>query len=295
MKQRVIALGLFDGVHLGHGALLTRAKERAETLGATSAALTFSTPPAQVVTGNPVALINTPSERIDLIQKLYNIEEVLMLPFDASFASRTWDEFLTFLLETYHACHIVAGFDFRFGAGGMGDTARLRTFCASHGIGCDIIDAVELDGIKVSSTHIRTLIRNGEMEEAARFLGHPHFMMQSVSEGQGLGHTLNAPTMNHTPSDAVVLPPNGVYATRVYIDGAPFLGATNIGVRPSVSEENKITVETHLLDFSGDLYGKKLPLEFLAKIRDERKFPSKDALSAQIRLDIETIRQKKDT
>ncbi|MBE6915739.1 MAG: bifunctional riboflavin kinase/FAD synthetase [Ruminococcaceae bacterium] len=295
MKQRVIALGLFDGVHLGHGALLSRARERALALGATSAALTFSTPPAQVVTGKPVALINTPSERTQLIQTLYQIEEVLMLPFDASFASRTWDAFLTFLSETYHACHIVAGFDFRFGAGGMGDAARLRTFCASHGIGCDILDPVTLDGIKVSSTHIRTLIRNGEMEEAARFLGHPHFMMQSVSEGQGLGHTLNAPTMNHTPDPAVVLPPFGVYATRVYIDGAPFLGATNIGVRPSVSDENKITVETHLLDFSGDLYGKKLPLEFLAKIRDERKFPSKDALSAQIHLDIETIRNKKRT
>ena len=294
MKQRVIALGLFDGVHAGHGALLTRAKTRAEELGATSAALTFSTPPAQVVTGSPVPLINTPSERVFLIENLYNIEEVLMLPFDASFASRTWDEFLTFLLETYHACHIVAGFDFRFGAGGTGDAARLRTFCASHGIGCDIIDAVELDGIKVSSTHIRTLIQNGEMEEAERFLGHKHFMMQTVSAGHGIGHTLNAPTVNHTPSTTVLLPPNGVYATRVYINGVSYLGATNIGVRPSVSDENKITVETHLIDFSGDLYGKTFPLEFITKVRDERKFPSKDALSAQIRLDIETIRNKKD-
>ncbi len=291
MKQRVIALGLFDGVHLGHGALLTRAKERAEALGATSAALTFSTPPAQVVTGNPVALINTPSERIDLIQKLYNIEEVLMLPFDASFASRTWDEFLTFLLETYHACHIVAGFDFRFGAGGMGDTARLRTFCASHGIGCDIIDAVELDGIKVSSTHIRKLIQSGDMEEAARFLGHKHFMMLSVGEGQKIGRALMAPTINHTPNSAVALPPFGVYATRVCVDGTFYIGATNIGVRPSVSDGNTVTVETHLLDFSGDLYGKTLPLEFLKMIRPERKFPSKEALSAQIHLDIEEVKK----
>lgn len=293
MKQRVIALGLFDGVHLGHGALLSRAKQRAEELGVTSAALTFSTPPVQVVTGEKVALINTPSERTQLMQKLYNIEEVLMLPFDATFAARTWDEFLTFLSETYHACHIVAGFDFRFGAGGMGDAARLRTFCASHSIGCDIVDPVTIDDIKVSSTHIRTLIQNGDMEEAARFLGHPHFMMQEVSEGHHLGRMLDAPTVNHTPDPAVVLPPFGVYATRVYIDDSPIQGATNIGVRPSVSEENKITVETHLLDFTGDLYGKKLPLEFITKIRDERKFPSKDALSAQIRLDIETIRQKK--
>lgn len=291
MKQRVIALGLFDGVHLGHAALLRRAAIRAKELDATSAALTFATPPAQVLGKASGLLINTPSERIALMKRLYQIEEVLMLPFDGTLAARGWDEFLAFLLETYHACHIVAGFDFRFGAGGMGDAARLRAFCASHGIGCDIIDQVTLDGIKVSSTHIRTLLATGDLATAARFLGHPHYMEHQVSQGQQLGRSLNAPTVNHIPNPSVVLLPNGVYATRVWIDGTPYLGATNVGTRPSVSEDGTVTIETHLLDFSGDLYGKTLPVEFLSKLREERKFASPEALAAQIRLDIEAIKK----
>lgn len=291
MKQRVIALGLFDGVHLGHAALLRRAALRAKELSATSAALTFATPPAQVLGKATGLLINTPSERIALMKRLYQIEDVLMLPFDGVLAARGWDEFLTFLLETYHACHIVAGFDFRFGAGGTGDAARLCAFCASHGIGCDIIDQVTLDGIKVSSSHIRTLLATGDLLSAARFLGHPHYMEHQVSQGQQIGRSLNAPTINHIPNPAVVLLPHGVYATRVWVDGKPYLGATNVGVRPSVSENGAVTIETHLLDFNGDLYGKTLPVEFLAKLREERKFASPEALSAQIRLDIEAIKK----
>ncbi len=295
MNQRVIALGLFDGVHLGHGALLRRAKERADALGVTASALTFATPPAQVLSGVPVPLINTPSERATLMGRLYQIEDVIILPFDASFAALSWDAFLTRLLETYHACHIVAGYDYRFGAGGMGDAARLRAFCASHAIGCDIVDQVSLDGVKVSSTHIRTLLASGSMEEAARFLGHWHYLELPVMSGHQLGRTIGAPTINQIPSPGALLPPFGVYETRVHLGDHTYRGVTNIGVRPSVSEENAVTVETYLLDFSGDLYGKTLPLEFLSMLREERKFSSIEALKAQIALDIESVRNKKDS
>ena len=296
MKQRVIALGLFDGVHLGHGALLKCAKKRAEELGATAAALTFSTPPAQILNGMPIPLINTPKERSALMQRLYQIEDVITLPFDANFATLSWDEFLLrFLLETYHACHIVAGYDYRFGAGGMGDAARLRAFCASHEIGCDIIDQVTLDGIKVSSTHIRNLLSEGNLEDAARFLGHPHYLELPVKSGHQLGRTIGAPTVNQVPETGMILPPFGVYETRVQIGGKSYRGVTNIGVRPSVSEGDTVTVETHILDFDGDLYGKTLPLEFLSMLREERKFPSVSALKAQIHLDIETVRNRKDS
>lgn len=295
MKQRVIALGLFDGVHLGHGALLKCAKARADALGVTASALTFATPPAQVLSGKSVALINTPAERTVLMKTLYQIEDVILLPFDAAFAALSWDSFLTRLLETYHVCHIVAGYDFRFGAGGMGDAARLRAFCAAHDLGCDIIEQVSLDGEKVSSTRIRALLHAGKMEEAARLLGHPHYLELPVLSGHQLGRTIGAPTVNQIPAPETLLPPFGVYATRVVVGDTQYRGVTNIGVRPSVSSENTVTVETHILDFSGDLYGKTLPIEFLTMLREEQKFTSIPELKTQILRDIQTVRNRKDS
>ena len=291
MKQRVIALGLFDGVHIGHGELLRTARARADGLDCPASVLTFSPPPMQVVSGDPVLLINTAEERKSLMERLYGVDEVLTLPFDAAFAAMPWDVFLTQLAETYHACHIVAGFDFRFGADGVGDAMRLRAFCASHSIGCDIIDQVTIDDIKVSSSHIRTLILDGNLAEAERFLGHPHYMELSVLPGNRVGRTIGAPTINHIPAANVVLPPYGVYATTTVIDGVSYRSVTNLGVRPSVSDDGEVSVETHILDFDGDLYGKILPLTFRFKIRDERKFSSLDALRAQIKKDMQTARE----
>lgn len=291
MKQRVIALGLFDGVHLGHGKLLRTARLRADGLDCPASVLTFSPPPMQVVSGEKVLLINTAEERKSLMTRLYGMDEVLTLPFDATFAAMPWDVFLTTLFETYHACHIVAGFDYRFGAGGMGDVMRLRAFCASHAIGCDIVDEVTLDDVKVSSSHIRTLLADGDLAEAERFLGHPHYMELCVLPGNRVGRTIGAPTVNHVPADNVVLPPYGVYATTTEIDGVSYRSVTNLGVRPSVSDAGEVSVETHILDFDGDLYGKTLPLTFRFKIRDERKFSSLDALRAQIKKDMQTARE----
>lgn len=291
MKQRVIALGLFDGVHLGHGELLRTARLRADSLDCPASVLTFSPPPMQVVSGEKVLLINTAEERKSLMERIYGIDEVLTLPFDAAFAAMPWDAFLTTLLETYHACHIVAGFDFRFGADGMGDAMRLRAFCASHSIGCDIVDEVTIDEIKVSSTHIRTLLASGDLAEAERFLGHPHYMELTVRPGNRVGRTIGAPTVNHIPAENVVSLPYGVYATTTEIDGVSYRSVTNFGVRPSVSDDGTVSVETHILDFEGDLYGKVLPLTFRFKIRDERKFHSLDALRAQIKKDMQTARE----
>jgi len=291
MKQRVIALGLFDGVHLGHGELLRTARLRADGLDCPASVLTFSPPPMQVVSGEKVLLINTAEERKSLMARLYGMDEVLTLPFDATFAAMPWDTFLTTLLETYHACHIVAGFDFRFGADGVGDAMRLRAFCASHSIGCDIVDEVSIDGVKVASSHIRTLLAEGNLAEAERFLGHPHYMELTVLPGNRVGRTIGAPTINHIPSENVLLLPYGVYATTTEIDGVSYRSVTNLGVRPSVSTAGEVSVETHILDFDGDLYGKILPLTFRFKIRDERKFHSLDALRAQIKKDMQTARE----
>ena len=160
------------------------------------------------------------------------------------------------------------------------------------GIGCDIIPKVELEGVTVSSTYIRTLVEAGDVERAALFLGHRHCLTQTVVHGHRLGRTLGIPTVNLTFPPHVLAPRRGVYITRVYLpDGTSLAGVTNVGTRPTVSEGTAVSVETFLLDFDGDLYGKCIRVEFCRRLRDEQKFDSLEALKAQIR---ENIRQTRD-
>ena len=174
--KRVIALGFFDGVHIGHGALLRRVGEIARREGYLPAALTFDHHPKDFIPGaGHIPLLNTPADREELMHRLYGIRQVMVLPFDEHTREMPWRDFVTNLLvERYQAAHLVAGHDYHFGYQGQGDPERLRQLCGELGVGCDIIGRVELDGITVSSTYIRTLIQKGDMERAARFLGHPH-------------------------------------------------------------------------------------------------------------------------
>jgi len=174
MKPSVIALGFFDGVHRGHGALLQKAAERARELGVESAVFTFDRPPKEVVTGKRVYLINSADDRRDLMERLYGIDRVIFAPFDDNMMHCSWQDFLhELLIRENGAVHLVAGHDYRFGYKNEGTPQLLQEACAQLGIGCDIIPKVELEGITVSSTYIRTLVQSGEMERAAEFLGHP--------------------------------------------------------------------------------------------------------------------------
>ena len=172
--KRVIALGFFDGVHLGHGALLRRTVERAARLGAISAACTFDTHPAALVSHQAVPMLTTPGDRARLMRELYGIGEVIVLPFDEEMRTMAWDKFVTdYLVGGLHACHLVAGHDYRFGYRGEGTAEKLEALCAQLGLGCDIIPPVKVDGQIVSSTRIRALVEAGDMDAARRFLGHP--------------------------------------------------------------------------------------------------------------------------
>ena len=293
MKERVIALGFFDGVHLGHGALLRRAAEEAALRGCTPAVFTFDRPPKEVVTGVPCPLINSPEDRRDLVRRLYRIQDVLMVPFDREMMTTPWDDFIVrILVGRYHAVHLVAGHDHHFGHRNQGTPELLAQKCAQLGLGCDIIPKVELEGVTVSSTYIRTLVEAGDVERAALFLGHRHCLTQTVVHGHRLGRTLGIPTVNLTFPPHVLAPRRGVYITRVYLpDGTSLAGVTNVGTRPTVSDGTAVSVETFLLDFDGDLYGKCIRVEFCCRLRDEQKFDSLEALKAQIR---ENIRQTRD-
>lgn len=291
-KPTVIALGFFDGVHRGHGALLRRTAERARELRATPAVFTFDRPPKEVVTGKPVLLINSPEDRCGLISRLYGIETVILAPFDRQMMTMDWEDFLTELLvKTHGAVHLVAGHDYRFGHKNAGTPDLLRQKCAQLGLGCDIIPKVEHDGITVSSTYIRTLLARGDVERSAEFLGHRHCLSQTVTHGRRIGRTIGIPTVNFAAPDHVLLPGRGVYITRVYLpDGTSCPGVTNVGSRPTVSDEGKVSVETFLLDFTGDLYGQTVRLDFCRRLRQEQAFPSLAALREQIDRDVAQAR-----
>lgn len=290
-NQRVIALGFFDGVHTAHGALLRRVKEVAAERNAVPAAFTFDCHPSARLSGRSVPLLTSVEDRAFLMQSRYGMEEILVASFD-EMMQMNWADFIShYLAGEQSAVHVVCGNDFRFGWKGEGNPERLKSKCAELGIGCDVIGAIELDGIRVSSTYIRTLIESGDMERAAEFLGHPHILSDIVTPGKRLGRTLGFPTVNLHFQPGVIVPAYGVYAAKVYLeDGSEQIAAVNVGVRPTVEEVSEPNVEAFLLDFEGDLYGQRVRVEFYHRIRGERKFPSVEALTREVLRNAEETR-----
>ena len=291
-KKRVIALGFFDGVHNGHAALMRRTAQVAREIGATPAAFTFDPHPQTVILGRPMPLLTSPEDRADLMRKYYGIQDVIVAHFDERMMHMPWREFVTdYLVKENGAVHLVAGHDFHFGYKGEGNPERLAQLCCELGIGCDIIPKVERDHITISSTYIRTLIAQGEMERANEFLGHPHTLTDTVAHGKKLGSTLGFPTVNLRFQPGVLIPAYGVYATKVWFEnGESRPAVTNIGVRPTVDDGDKVTVEGFILDFSGDLYGQTVRMEFYKKLRGERKFADLEALKQEVMHNAEQTR-----
>lgn len=291
-KKRVIALGFFDGVHKGHGALLRRVGEVAQILDATPTAVTFDTHPENLIMGTPTPLISSPNDRAELMRRYYGIQEVVVAHFDERMMHMNWEDFVSeFLVKENGAVHLVAGHDFHFGYKGEGNPQRLREKCGALGIGCDIIPKVELDGITISSTYIRGLLAQGELERANYFLGHPYFLTDRVHHGKKLGATLGFPTVNLRFAPGVLIPARGVYATRVFFEnGESRPAVTNIGVRPTVDSDGVVNVEGFILDFDGDLYGQNISMEFHKYLRPERRFDSLEKLKAEVMRNAEETR-----
>ena len=290
-QKRVIALGFFDGVHIGHGELMKRTKQRAAELGAMPSVLSFDVHPDTLVFGREVPLINSAIGREEIIRRCYGIENVVFIHFNRHVMQMDWRDFLEDLIRDLQICHIVVGHDFCFGYKGLGTAARLQDYCAEHGLGCDVIPPVMLDGQIVSSTHIRELIAAGQIEEANRWLGHPHTLADTVHSGYHLGRKLGTPTLNMFFPHGVVVPRHGVYASKVFLEsGESYIAVTNVGVRPTVSSDDRVSVESHLLDYSGNLYGRQARVEFYAFLREEIKFESFEALSRQIHRDAEAAK-----
>lgn len=291
--KRAVALGFFDGVHIGHGALLRRASEVAKVTSLSPCVMTYSNHPSSVLSKKSVSLINTAEERAALISELYGISDIVIKDFTPEYAALPCEEFFEkILIEELSAGYVVAGYDFRFGRGGQGDSEKLKELCVKHGLGCDIIDEVTFDGEEVSSSHIRILLENGDIARANELLGHPHRTVSEVLHGHKLGRKLGFATTNQSLSPEIIVPRHGVYVSKVTVDGKVFPSVTNVGVRPSVSAEGSVSVETHILDFSGDLYGRKIKTEFIRFLRDEIKFSTQNELLRQISQDVLAARHE---
>ena len=285
--KRIFALGFFDGVHLGHQVLLRECRALAEKLDCGTAAITFDRHPQSLFSPTPPALISTAASRKLLLQS-YGIAYIHEYPVIPAVMSMHWRDFLQQLLDM-GAAGFVCGHDFRFGSHGAGDVRKLQSLCEALGLPCVIVPEQTVDGIRISSTHIRSLIEDGKMETAVKFLGHPHVISGTVVHGKSLGRTLGIPTANLLLEPGLVVPKFGVYACRCIVDGSSYPAVTNVGTRPTVNGVG-ITVEPWILDFDGDLYGREITLEFNHFLRPETKFDSLPALQAQIRKDAEETR-----
>ena len=282
--DRVIALGFFDGVHLGHAALLRLTRRRADEMGIPAAVLTFDTHPDTLVYHQPVPLINTLEDRKYLIEEKFSMDEVILAHFDRAMMEMPWEAFVEdYLLGELGAKHVVCGHDFSFGYRGQGTPDKLRRLCAQRGVGVNVVDKVSLGGITVSSTHIRQLIRQGDMEAAAQMLGHRHFLSGEVLHGKELGRRLGFPTANLALPEGLIAPAYGVYAALVTLpDGSAHPAVTNVGVRPTVHDQLGRLVEAWILDCTAELYGEKIRVEFFTRLRGEKKFDSLEALREEV-------------
>lgn len=278
-NNKIFALGFFDGVHLGHQALLKECCALARKSSCETAAITFDRHPKSLFLRSAPILISTEAERKSLLH-FYGMDHIYSFPVNEDTMGMPWHSFLDELME-YGAAGFVCGDDFRFGFKGEGTAEKLKSYCLEQGIPCVIVPQQEMDGIRISSTHIRALIEDGKMESATFFLGHPYILTGTVIHGHQLGRKLGIPTANLLLPEGLAVPKFGVYACRAVVDGKQYLAVTNIGTRPTVSGQG-ITVESWILDFEGDLYDQTITLEFHYFLRPEMKFPDLAAMQQEI-------------
>ncbi len=281
-----LAIGVFDGVHLGHQAVLRRAWDDAKSLGGTAVAITFDPHPVKILRPQsaPRLLTSTP-HKLQLISQL-GFSFALVIPFDEKMATTTAEDFLTSLHHpTRQLAEIVVGCGWAFGKNRHGSVQLIRDVGVRQGFRAVEIPSVESDGQLVSSTRIRRAIEEGDFESAAACLGRPYAILGTVIPGKQLGRTLGFPTAN-LRAHSEQFPPNGVYAVLATVAGKQILGVANIGVRPTIESQGERVLEVHLLNFDQNIYGQDIEVTFVSLLRDEQTFASSEALKSQIQKDI---------
>lgn len=292
LRHPILAIGVFDGVHLGHQYLLRQALHRARRKQGQAIVMTFFPHPVHVLRPKvPHPLLTTLSERLELLEKL-GVDVCMVVHFTKKFSRLSPKEFFDrFILDLVRPKEIFVGDDFRFGYERSGHLEFLKKIGGRFGMEVHIVPSLHKDNLDISSSLIRRLIAEGKLREAQKLLGRPVTVSAPVQKGDRRGKALGFPTANLHPRK-VVLPPTGVYLTRVYLDGATHPAMTNVGVRPSFARRPApVHVEVHILDFHRRIYRKILTVEFLRKIREEKKFSTVDHLIRQLEKDEKKIRR----
>lgn len=285
-KKTILTLGTFDGVHIGHKKILERITQNTENGKYESLVLTFFPHPRMVLQEkSEIKLLNTISEKTKLLEAT-GIENLIIHPFDESFSRLTAEEFVhSILVDQFHIHKIIIGHDHRFGRNRTANIDNLIAFGAEYGFEVEQITAQEIQDVSVSSTKIRKALQEGNMNLANDYLGYDYFLTGEVVKGKQLGRTIGFPTANiQIDEEYKLIPKNGVYVVKAFIDDLEIYGMMNIGFNPTLNGQ-KQTIEVNLFDFDADIYGKKIEVSLLQYLREEQKFGSLDLLKAQLNKD----------
>lgn len=291
-KKAVVTVGTFDGIHKGHTDIINFVVEEAKKENAESFVVTFEPHPRIVVSDKEIKVLTTFEEKVALFEKL-NVQNLLVINFNAEFAEINYEDFVkTYLLRKINASHIVIGHDHHFGKGRGGNEDKLISLAKALNFSLTAVSPVNVDGFLVSSSKVRNALEEGDLELANLLLGRNYNMNGIVVEGVQRGRELGFPTANIEPlSRNKLIPKSGVYAAKCRINNTVYYGVLNVGKRPTFELQDKVFIELHLFDFDNDIYSKQVELEFVKRLRDEKKFSSKEELIGQINKDVEQTKQ----
>ena len=291
INKSAVTIGKFDGLHKGHKALIEKTVDYAKKNNMKNVVFTFSNHPANFFESEKVRKIITNKDKINTMKDL-GVDIVINLPFDEFMTKISAIDFVEkILVKKLNAKKIYVGHDFTFARNKEGDAILLKALGGEYDFDVDIVKPIKINNIRVSSTYIRNLLAQGKVESVKEYLGSNYIVEGIVIEGKQIGRTMGFPTANLKFKENLILPRIGIYATKVYIGDKVYIGATNIGFNPTVRVE-KLSIETHILQFNEDIYGKNIKIEFLERIRDEKKFNSLDELKQQLKNDTKKIYEK---
>ena len=291
INESVVTIGNFDGLHKGHQVLIKKATQYAKLNNISSVVFTFKNHPVNYFNPNSIKNIITNEEKIKILKHM-NVDFTINIPFDKYITKISGHDFVKkILLDKLKAKKIIVGDDFTFAKNKEGNIKLLQELSNKYGFILEIVHHVKVDNIRVSSTYVRQLISDGNVEDVYKYLGRNYKLSGEVIHAKKIGRTIGFPTANININKNMIIPKRGIYATKVYIDKKVYYGATNIGYNPTVNGDS-LSIETNILEFNEDIYGKFITLEFLERIRDEKKFKGIEELKSQLQKDTKYVYKK---
>lgn len=288
IKESVVTIGNFDGIHKGHQVLIEKATEYAKKNNVISTVFTFNNHPVNYFKPNSIKNIITNNDKIKIL-KTMGVDYIINIPFDEYMTKISGYDFVKdILIDKLGAKKIIVGHDFTFARNKEGNIDLLKELSKKNGFLLEIVNPVKIDDIRISSSYIRKLILDGKVEDARKYLGRNYKLSGEVIHSKKLGRTIGFPTANISIDENIIIPKVGIYATKVYVNGTIYYGATNVGYNPTVNGK-KLSIETNILEFNDDIYGKIITIEFLERIRDEKKFNGIEELKEQLQKDTKYI------